>query len=327
MEQDVPLDGPAPQLSAVRIMALFPPVCVDVDLYLPATFNRPPRLYSASAAPPSADDLERLLQRGITSLCVPQHQIDGLRMQLRELAGSDAEMPAAIRLDIAREAVKEDFSRAWRNRRPEALIVHAEQFSETVVEACRHREAMTSVLASLAAHDGDTFAHISNVCIYSVMLARSVGIQGDDELMQVGQAALLHDVGKRSIRADILKKPGPLTAEEREIINDHPRLGFEELCRLPDLSRDQLLTVYQHHERRDGSGYPVRLTGDEINWMAQLVAVVDVFDALTARRSYREPTAAENALEFVRRGMGKHFFPEYVECWTELVKSAAMLGA
>ena len=317
-------DYDAHQLTAVRVKALYPPVCVDVDLYLPSTQNHKPRLYSVAGTPPTAYDLDRLMQSGRTTLYVPYDQMTHFREQLQALASSGIAMPPQVRLDVAREAVKEDFSRAWQSRRPDSLIRHAADFSQQVVDVCHDREEMTSILASLAAHDGDTFAHISNVCIYAVMLARALGVEREAELLEVGQAALLHDVGKRSIRPDILKKPGSLTPAEREAINDHPRLGFEELCLLPGLSRAQLLTVYQHHERRDGSGYPVRLLGDDINWMAQLVAVVDVFDALTARRRYRQPVAAENAIEFVRRGSGKHFSPEYVECWTELVNGAAI---
>ena len=317
-------DGGVRDLMPFRIMALYPPVRIDVDLYLPAKQDRIPRLYSAAVSPPSSADLDRLLQRGITTLFVPYDHAGHFREQLRELAASDVSMSPGVRLDLAREAVKEDFARAWSSRDPSSLISHAATFSQRVVDVCRNRDEMTSALASLAVHDGDTFSHISNVCTYAVMLARELGVVREEELLQVGQAALLHDIGKRLIRTDLLKKPGPLTPEEREVINEHPRLGFEELCHLPGLTRDQLLTVYQHHERLDGSGYPVRLLGDEINWMAQLCAVVDVFDALTARRSYRQAANAEYALDYVRLGSGKHYSPEYVQCWTHLVGNAVI---
>jgi HD-GYP domain-containing protein (c-di-GMP phosphodiesterase class II) len=205
---------------------------------------------------------------------------------------------------------------------PGFAVARAAEFSQKVVDVCRGEEAMTAALASLVAHDGDTFAHVSNVCTYSIMLARASGLCDEDELLKVGQAALLHDIGKRSIQTNILKKPGRLTPAERAAIADHPRFGFEELCHRSDLTRDQLLTVYQHHEKLDGTGYPVGLVGDEINWMARLCAVVDVFDALTARRVYRRAADAEEALKVLRRGIGKHFSPEYVQCWTNLVDQA-----
>ncbi|MBA4016524.1 MAG: hypothetical protein C0483_04995 [Pirellula sp.] len=306
-------------LTPVRILALYPPVNIDVDLYLPESKGRATCLYASAGNSPKATDLDKLCARGIFSLLVPRAQARTLRAQLRSLSASSEQLAPSVRLECAREAVKEDFARAWCEKLPIALVKHAADFSQQVVDVCRSRDEMVSALASLAAHDRDTFAHISNVCVYSIFLARSAGINDDEQLLRIGQAGLLHDIGKRLIRTDILQKPGPLTDDERREINQHPRLGFEELAGLPNLTRDQLLTVYQHHERLDGSGYPVGLVGDEICEMAQLCAVVDVFDAFTARRSYRQAVCIEDALATIRRGAGIHFSAEYVECWTELV--------
>lgn len=306
-------------LTPVRIAALYPPVRVDVDLYLPEAKGRPVRLYASAANPPKAADLDKLSSRGVFSLLVPRAQALSLRAQLRDMFATGAEIAPGVRLEWAREAVKEDFARAWREKLPTALVQHAAEFSQQVVDVCRSRDEMTSALASLATHDRDTFAHISNVSVYSIFLARHAGVADDEQLIQIGQAGLLHDIGKRSVRSDILQKPGPLTEDERREINQHPRIGFEELAKLPCLTRDQLLTVYQHHERLDGSGYPVGLVGDEICQMAQLCAVVDVFDALTARRSYRQSVGIEDALAPIRLGAGIHFSAEYTACWTDLV--------
>jgi HD-GYP domain-containing protein (c-di-GMP phosphodiesterase class II) len=258
----------------------------------------------------------------VTTLCVPWDQSEELRAALREAAESNAALPPDCRLEIAREAVREDFSSAWRSRDPDALVTRAAEFSQTVVDVCRSEEAMTAALASLVVHDADTFAHVSNVCMYSIMLARSLGVEHEDELLQIGQAGLLHDIGKRSIDTSILKKPGRLTPAERAVIANHPRLGFEELCHRPDLTREQLLTVYQHHERIDGSGYPVGFVGEEICWMARLCAVVDVFDALTGRRVYRQAASPQDALTLLRQRAGTDYWPEYVKCWTSLVDQA-----
>jgi HD-GYP domain-containing protein (c-di-GMP phosphodiesterase class II) len=314
-------------LSPIRVQAIYPPVCIDVDLYLPASPDQPSRLYAAVGTPPTADDLDRLITRGVTTLFVPCIQADFLRRQLRELIDSAVAMPPNIRLEVAREAVKGDIAHAWRCKEPSALVEHAAEFSQQIVDICQNQEGMTSQLASLAAHDGDTFAHISNVCTYAVMLAQSLGITNNQTLLKIGQAALLHDLGKRSIHSNILKKPGRLTDSEREIMQDHPRKGFVELCGQEGMSQDQLLMIYQHHEKLDGSGYPVRLVGDEINWMAQLCAVVDVFDALTARRCYRQSAAAESALEIIGQGAGNHFSIEYVQCWKNLVSSTMPIHA
>jgi HD-GYP domain-containing protein (c-di-GMP phosphodiesterase class II) len=307
----------------LSVASLYPPVAITIDLYVEHDRRCLPRLYSSAATPPTAADLDRLSASGVTTLYAPPEQVAEFRRYLRELAASSVDMAAGVRFDIAREAVKDDFSRAWRDREPGALVDRAADFSRQVVEVCRSRDEMLSALASLAGHDGDTFAHISNVCTYSILLAQRAGESDERRLIEIGQAALLHDIGKRAIRPEILRKPGRLTPDETDRIREHPRIGFEELCRLPHLSREQLLVVYQHHERVDGTGYPVGLAGDELSEQARLCSVVDVFDALTARRSYRRPATADEALEIIQAGAGTQFSEELVRCWTDVVQSAA----
>lgn len=316
-----------PQWEPVRIGALLPPVRIGVDLYLIANRDRRPRLYSGSQNPPSGDDLERLQVNGIGRLYVRTDQLALLRAQLSELLESGVDLPAGLRLEMLREVVKADFALAWRANSAAALTAHAAQFARQIVDICDDRDEMTNALASLSQHDGDTFHHISNVCVYAVMLAQALGMTDEQKLLEVGQAALLHDIGKRSVRADILQKPGKLTPAEREIISDHPRLGFLELSRDPTLTREQLLAIYQHHERLDGSGYPVRLVGNEINWLAQLCAVVDVYEALTGTRPYRTASPAEEAIATLQRAGGRHYNEEYLQCWTKLVGSSTLARA
>lgn len=314
-----------PHWEPVRIAALLPPVRIGVDLFMVTARDRRPRLYSGSQRPPSGDDLERLLVNGIHRLYVRSDQLAMLRAQLSEMLNSGVDIPAGVRLEMLREVVKADFALAWRASSAAAMIAQTARFARQVVDICHDRSEMTTALASLAQHDGDTFHHISNVCVYAVMLAQALGMSDERKLLEVGQAALLHDLGKRGVRADILQKPGKLTAAEREAISDHPRLGFLELCHDSNLTRDQLLTVYQHHERLDGSGYPVRLVGNEINWLAQLCAVVDVFEALTGTRPYRRAAPAEEAIETLQRAGGRHYNEEYLQCWTKLVGNSTLV--
>ena len=310
------------ELVSVRIAALQARTGIDLDLYLPAVAPAVPKLYAAADCPPTSGALEKLIKRGLNSLLVPRTQVTEFRNRLRELIESGVDIAPNVRLEVAREAAKDSFHKAWRQSKADTLVSNAAEFSHHVVDVCQDVDEMGSVLASIAEHDGDTFAHVTNVCTYVVMLAKGQGISNDHDLMRLGQAALLHDVGKRKIHGDILRKPGALTPKEREIIGEHPRLGFEELCQQSHLDRDQLLMVYQHHERVDGKGYPVRLVGSEIHWTAQICAIVDVFDALTAQRAYRKAMALDEAVEFIQSGAGKHFADEYAHCWIDLVTNA-----
>jgi HD-GYP domain-containing protein (c-di-GMP phosphodiesterase class II) len=167
----------------------------------------------------------------------------------------------------------------------------------------------------LARHDFNTFTHVTNVASYCVMLAKELGINGDNELRKIATAAILHDLGKRFIPSRILSKTTKLTPEEREIIESHPTRGYVELCEKSEFDFGQLMMVYQHHEHMDGTGYPVRVLKDEIHPWARMLAVVDVFDTMTAQRPDNRTATAGEVLDYQRQRAGTQFDREAVECW------------
>lgn len=312
------------RLLPIRVGALYPPLKPNVDFYLEESCTVGATPYSRAANPPTAGDLDRLTAGGIHYLYVMPHDAADLRHQMHDLVQSGADWSPHSRIEAAREMVKDSMAQAWRSKQCDGLVKHAAQLGNTIVESCWESDRFAEILASIVAHDGDTFSHITNVCIYSVMLARSMGINDQTSLQEIGQAALLHDIGKRSISTDILRKPGKLTPAERERMNDHPRLGFIELCKREDLNEGQLRMVYEHHERFDGRGYPVGLRGEEIHWMARLCSVVDVFDALTGQRCYRRPASREEALEHLQEKAGTVFDREFAECWARQAETMVM---
>ena len=174
------------------------------------------------------------------------------------------------------------------------------------------------LLFDLAHHDTRTFVHVTNVAAYAVLLAQALGIDDPQELQQIAVGALLHDVGKRNLPQELLNKKGRLTERERDQIRLHPLRGYEEMCERDDLSFGQLMMIYQHHEWVDGSGYPVAIPADEIHPWAKMLAVVDVFDALTVQRPYRDPLPANEALNILADGVNKQFDGEAVNCWITL---------
>jgi HD-GYP domain-containing protein (c-di-GMP phosphodiesterase class II) len=302
-------------LVPIRLRALYPPVRPTVDLFLDAVQTAQSVPYSRAAYPPSEPELDRLAERGVQVVYVSAEHALEIREQMRELVRSGAEWAPDRRIEAAREMLKDSMAQAWQNKETDGLVTQASQFGTAVVQSCCDREEFAAILATVMAHDGDTFSHITSVCVYSVMLARSMGINDEAQLVRIGQAALLHDIGKCAVSGDILRKPGRLTKAERELINDHPRQGFVQLCRRTDLDVGQLRMVYEHHERIDGGGYPAGLTGPEIHWMARLCSVVDVFDALTGRRAYRKRASHEEAGAYLRENAGTQFSSEFVECW------------
>ncbi|MDQ7029233.1 MAG: GAF domain-containing protein [Ardenticatenia bacterium] len=158
---------------------------------------------------------------------------------------------------------------------------------------------------ALDMRDQETEGHTQRVTELTVKLARQMGIHGET-LGHIRRGALLHDVGKIAIPDSILRKPGPLTPEEWEIMRQHPVYAYDLLSPIEYL-RPALDIPYCHHERWDGSGYPRGLQGLQIPLPARIFAVVDVWDALRSNRPYRPAWPEEKALRYIREQAGKHF--------------------
>ncbi len=170
--------------------------------------------------------------------------------------------------------------------------------------------------------DEDTGAHIERIGRFSTLLAEQAGLDG--ELCErLGYAAPLHDVGKVAIPDAILLKPGPLTAEERAIVETHAEEGHRLLRGSSSSILDMAATIaLSHHEKWDGSGYPRGLAGEAIPIEGRIVAVADVFDALTSDRVYRSAYTPEQAVELMREQRGRHFDPVLLDTFLEVLSSS-----
>ena len=160
---------------------------------------------------------------------------------------------------------------------------------------------------SIEAKDRYTRGHCQRVAEYACELATAAGIP-EEELVWFRMGAFLHDVGKTEVPEEILNKPGKLTDEERTVIENHTIAG-DDLLSSTDFPYDIRPMVRWHHERWDGRGYPDRLSGEQIPFTARILHIVDVFDALTTARSYREPLSTQKAIEIMQEDEGS-FDPE-----------------
>ncbi len=168
--------------------------------------------------------------------------------------------------------------------------------------------------------DEATEGHSRRVTDLTVRLARRLGMC-EDELVHVRRGALLHDIGKMGIPDHILRKPGPLTEGEWEVMKQHTTFAHDLLAPIPFL-RSALEIPYCHHERFDGSGYPLGLEGEQIPLSARLFAVVDVYDALTSERPYREAWGPQRALGYIAAQAGRHFDPAVAAEFMELMQGS-----
>lgn len=172
---------------------------------------------------------------------------------------------------------------------------------------------------ALELKDTETEGHSRRVVEMTLDLARKMGISGEN-LAHLRRGALLHDIGKMGVPDSILSKPGKLTDDEWEIMRQHPVYAYNWLSRIQYLV-PALDIPYAHHERWDGTGYPRGLAGEQIPLAARIFAIVDVWDALNSDRPYRKAWPKEKIMVHIREQSGKHFDPEVVEKFLELVEN------
>ena len=166
--------------------------------------------------------------------------------------------------------------------------------------------------------DKETEGHTRRVTELTLKIARAMGMT-ESQLLHIRRGALLHDIGKLGIPDHILFKPGNLTPEEWEIMQKHPEYAYEMLSSIQYL-KPALPIPYFHHEKWDGSGYPLGLRGEHIPLEARIFSVIDVWDALLSDRPYRKAWTVERTLEHIRTLAGSHFDPVVVDCFMRIMK-------
>jgi HD-GYP domain-containing protein (c-di-GMP phosphodiesterase class II) len=172
-------------------------------------------------------------------------------------------------------------------------------------------------LSRIKTKDDYTFLHSVSVCTLLVAFCGARGMDAQT-IYEAGLGGLLHDTGKALVPDRILNKPGPLTDEEFAVVKRHPRDGWEILRQAPGIGQIPLDITLHHHERHDGSGYPDAQGGGGISELAQMAAIVDVYDAITSDRSYHKGMAASDALRKLLEWSKFHFDPalvqEFIRC-------------
>lgn len=179
------------------------------------------------------------------------------------------------------------------------------------------QETASALASAIDAKDKYTHGHSSRVAIYSEQIARIAG-KNAEECQDIFFAALLHDVGKIGIPDDVLNKEGKLTDEEFAIIKTHPVIGQQILSSISD-SPSLSIGAHHHHERYDGKGYPDGLKGEDIPEIARIISVADAYDAMTSKRSYRDPMPQHVVREEIVKGSGTQFDPEYATAMLHLI--------
>ncbi len=216
------------------------------------------------------------------------------------------------------------------------LVEYKNELEQKVAERTEQvvltQQVTVFALAKLAeSRDNDTGDHLERMRSYARELAVEVvskpkysGLYDDDYVVEIFKSTPLHDIGKVGIPDNILLKPGKLTSEEFEIMKRHTTIGGDTLKAADtEAGCDSFLAMgrdiaYFHHEKWDGSGYPFGLAGENIPLCARIAALADVYDALSARRPYKEPFEHEKCRAIILEGRGSHFDPDVVDAFVAL---------
>jgi len=185
------------------------------------------------------------------------------------------------------------------------------------IDSVFRNESAAAAISKLKAFDEYTYTHCINVAILAVILGKKLGYSRD-KLELLGIAGIFHDAGKAVIPERILNKPDKLTDAEMNVMRTHPLRGYQILREQAGIPEEVLRGCLEHHEKFDGSGYPRGLKGEQISDFSRLLTVVDVYDALTSRRVYKEPMPPSKVLAMMYKWRVTDFHPNVVE---EFIKS------
>ena len=219
------------------------------------------------------------------------------------------EMKAEINIHQSLSTLKDVFGSDESTPIKEFTKESSEQISNVTNELITSLYADDNILLKmhqLQSYDDYTYKHCLRVAMMSVTIGKSLGLERH-VMRDLCEAALLHDIGKRTIDVDIIRKPGRLTDDEFDAIKKHPQNGYLLLRKNGGYSEQILNAVLMHHEKYDGTGYPLGLKGDQITYLARIITVADVYDALTSNRPYRQPWSVAEAEEFMMGGANTHF--------------------
>ncbi len=241
-----------------------------------------------------APPLETIKRLDIQGYCEKSDKFDQLLLLIESAIKSVKQMDEIKRINEKLEDSKEQLEQAYLD----------------MVQTLRY---------TVEAKDSYTRGHSDRVSEYSVLIGEKLGLPTEQiKTLRIG--GLFHDIGKIGIPDSILLKPAKLTDEEYSQIKNHPSIGAHILGSAA-IFQDIIPIVKHHHERYDGNGYPSKLKGEEIPYLARIAAVADTFDAMTSRRSYRGPIDVEHVKEEIKRCEGTQFDPQIAEVFIEILNN------
>ena len=256
----------------------------------------------ANASFPSESRL-RLLENDVGQLFVrvKRGHVDTGGLTLPDLLSlPDTQLSPIAKGDLLYNSVLSTTRQITGSERLPQIIHKAREWVAISVTQLMRNPAAFRAIVKVMQHDFSVYTHSVNTCTYAVALGIARG-KGKEELLQLGVGALLHDIGKTRVPREILAKPSALNEEEWSVVRQHSQWGVEMLAATEHDQPEVRAIILDHHERLDGSGYPNGRRGAQIDPLASIVAVADVYDALTCERPYRHRLPPFQALQVIKR--------------------------
>ena len=317
-------DEPAAEhLEGMRSLAAIPHFDDEVGLNMVVHMRREPAAFSPDAFP------EFVLLSGLFGRAVHNLVLSAELRAAEESIKSQYRAMAELSDTVLQQALELKEYAGKLEVRVERRTSELREANARLREAIAHlNEANLDSIYMLAiaseAKDLDTGSHVRRIQRYARLLAREVGLNESDA-SALGYSAVLHDVGKMHVPDHILKKPGPLTPDERREMQEHTVVGERIICDKPFFAPARRI-ARSHHENWDGSGYPDRLAGREIPMEARIVHLADVYDALTSPRVYKRAWSGYDAAQVVTESSGRMFDPEVVAAFSSLARRGCFAG-
>jgi HD-GYP domain-containing protein (c-di-GMP phosphodiesterase class II) len=231
----------------------------------------------------------------------------------------NSDMPTEEKGRIVYEKAVETLDLMFKN--PESLenIKKIQPVVDDFINIILHDDCAIKSLMKITAHDYYTHTHSINVSVYTLSFGSFLGIAGKD-LEALGMSAVLHDLGKSKVDYEIINKNGKLSDEEFTRMKKHPALGHEIALKLGITDERILSGIRHHHEKIEGGGYPDNLIGDQISQFARIIGICDVFDALSTKRSYKDPMNSFESLQLMKQQMLGHLDMEMVDKFIKMLR-------
>jgi len=293
---------------------------IDFDLFLTNETKTAMSLFLQSDS--AVDGNAKVKLREVERLYISEKDMPSYKAyvdrHLQSIA-QNSDMPTEQKGRIVYEKAAEVLDSMFKN--PESLenIKNVQPVVDNFISIILHDDCAIKSLMKITAHDYYTHTHSINVSVYTLSFGSFLGIEGKD-LEALGMAAILHDLGKSKVDYEIINKNGKLSDDEFTQMKKHPALGHEIALKLGITDVRILSGIRHHHEKIEGGGYPDNLKGDQISQFARIIGICDVFDALSTKRSYKDPMSSFESLSLMKQQMVGHLDMDMVRKFIKMLR-------